>query len=323
MIRNLQKEAAMRISYSRTLPLLYFTAVWNALLFSAIGLEFMAVYSTVEWFLRDPITGALPPGSGLMIFLGSALFCVVTLAFFHKPVGAIRSWRGGAFLLGIFALAVTVTFVNAVIPYLNQATAGSWDTGATAATQDMLRELALTTRAVVIVMGACVASIGLHGLIHTKNAIVDALQSRADGTAIHGEVLAFDELDEAIQAQRATDAMAQVQDAQDVARGISEGFHDAARQVDEYNNGGLPAYPSRQQLEERYTNQSNPPFLPTDPVLAELVRSRVEQHSVQLSLLPPDANDLDPADRKALSEHAARLRKAADRDAIYRQLIIA
>ncbi|MCW1932302.1 hypothetical protein [Pararhodobacter zhoushanensis] len=323
MIPYMQMEAADRIRKSRPLSLYYLRAAWNAAQFAAIGLEFMAVHSTVVWFLRDPVSGELPPGSGPIIFLGSAFFCVVTLAFFHKPIGAVRNWRGGSFLLGLFALAAGVTFINALIPYLNQATAGSWDDSTAATTQAMLRDKALMTRAMVIVMGACVASNGLHGLVETKDAIAEAIQARNDGTALHGEVLAFDELHYSIQLQREMDEEAKQQDAQDVARGISEGLHDAARRKDAYLMGGRPAYPSREQLEERYADQSNPPFMPADPALAELVRSRVAQHSVPLALLPPDPNDLDPVDRAGLSAHAAWLRTVADRDAIYRKLVTA
>lgn len=310
------------LAYRASLKWLYIgEGLVGVLLLTVIGLEYLVARDTAEMMLLD-FKGNLPEWAGPTITITALLFCVVMLAWFHKPVGRLRKTITSRMLFWMLVVASAVTLSQPIISLLSELRFGnSLEGGADAGL--MLKQKLVTfgyaVRALVVLGAAFVASWGLHMVFESVRGVNAANRDGKDAAEMYEGVNEADRLHRTAVTSRERALSFNWDRSEDFAVAVAGGFGEMANAVARYLKGPDDPFIDPEQLMQDVIAQFNEPITPlSDPKVAQMVDTRLKKHAIDLTLLPSSSAQLTKAARKQLAHYADWLRGHADVDAIHK-----
>ena len=290
-------------------------------IFTVIGLEYLVASDTAEMMLVD-YRGNLPESAGTKITITALLFCLVMLAWFHKPVGQLRksiTWR---MLVWMLIVASIVTLSQPIISLLSELRFGnSLEGGADAGLifKQQLVAVGYAVRALVILGAAFVASWGLHMMIDAVRGVAAANRDSKDAIEMYEGINETDRLHRKAVTSRERSLSFNWDRSEEFSAAVAGGFGEMANAVARYLKGPDDPFIDPEQLMQDVIAQFNEPIAPLDdPKVAQMVDTRLRKHAIDLTLLPSSSAQLSKAARKQLAHYADWLRGHADVDAIHK-----
>ncbi len=318
-VRRLQSSAADLKSIARGFWLHIGELVLGTFCLIALAPEALSVWEHLDSELRDA-NGELGTFSQVALVTTTLVSCGVTLVIFHLLFHIVTRlvksrWLSTVALIIVVAVILAPQYLNVVrgLPMGN-----SLDTspGDIAALKTQLMSYGGGIRLIVILLGTIVASIGLT-LMHRgfRNA-VKASRAGQDARVMQEAIMLIDDGYKEASDMRNFAAEVNRDLATQFARGVTEGMEDHARTITRYLSGRPSGFPNAEQWLQDLQDQFKRPFTVSDESIAECVELRLQQHRIEIGLLPNSPEMLSPTARAALADHANWLREQANFDAI-------
>lgn len=315
-----QKRALQADARARRIRRHVGSGLVGLVLIPACLLEYFVTRNTAELILRG-WSGELPEGSGLLITVLSLVFCLTSIAWLHRPVGAWRVSRTGRMTFWIFFVAILVTLSQPAIGFLNDLPMGN-SLELTANAGLLLKQNLLTAgyivRAVSIVMGAITSSYGVHMVLDAVRNVDGDLNDRRVANEIGASVGSVSAVYKDAYSQRdAAMAYNRIR-AREFAVAVAHGFRQKAAAIARYMKDANDPFFHPEQLMEELDDQADSPIeRSSDPDVVRMVSDRLEEHGIDIRLLPSSPSLLSKAARAQLLAYAKWLNEHADVDAIY------